>query len=92
MKDRLIEILKSTPPTRLKCVGRMCGKTYTTLSGVAEHLIENNVVAVVRCKDCKYSREDEESTYYGCTLYRDMRKGSDFCNYGERKTEGESKC
>lgn len=40
---------------------------------------------VVRCENCKYSREDKESTYYGCTLYRDMRKGSDFCNYGERK-------
>ena len=85
MKDRLIEILKSTPPTRLKCIGRACGKTYTTLSGVAEHLVANNVVEVCRCKDCKYSGKDPLVDMYGCTLYRDMRKGDDFCNYGERK-------
>lgn len=84
MKDKLFEILKSTPPTRLKCVGRMTGKTYTTLSGVAEHLIANDVVQVVRCKNCKYSRE-EDCDMYGCTMFRDMRKGDDFCNYGERK-------
>lgn len=44
MKDRLIELLRSTPPTRLNCVGRMVGKTYTTLSGVANHLIANGVI------------------------------------------------
>ena len=83
MKDKLFEILKSTPPTRLKFCGRMVGKTYATLSGVAEHLIANDVVQVVRCNNCKYSRE-EDSDMYGCTLYRDMRKGDDFCNYGEK--------
>lgn len=48
-----------------------------------------DVVKVVRCKDCKYSREDKElCDIYGCTLFRDMRGGLDFCNYGEQKTKG----
>ena len=86
MKDKIIEILKNTPPTRCKFRGRMVGKTYTTLSGVAEHLIANDVVKVCRCKDCVYANEDNEGTdLYECRFYRDMRKGSDFCNYGKRR-------
>lgn len=49
MRDRLFELLKSTPPTRLKAVGRMVGKTYTTLTGVADHLLANGVI-VPPCK------------------------------------------
>ena len=49
MKDRLIELLISTPPTRLKCVGRAIGKTYTTASGIADHLLANGVI-VLPCK------------------------------------------
>lgn len=49
MKDRLIELLINTPPTRLKCVGRAIGKTYTTASGIADHLLANGVI-VLPCK------------------------------------------
>jgi predicted Zn-ribbon and HTH transcriptional regulator len=88
MKERLIEILKNTPPTRLKAVGRMVGKTYTTLSGVADHLIANDVVEVCRCKDCVYSREDAEiADLYGCSLSRNMQKPNDYCSYGRRKEQ-----
>ena len=44
-----------------------------------------NYVAVVRCKDCTYAGKDiMTDDMYGCCFYRDMRKGSDFCNYGKR--------
>lgn len=86
MKEKLIEILKNTPPTRIKFVGRMVGKTYTTLSGVAEHLIANDVVKVVRCENCAYANENKElSDMCDCRFYRDMRKKTDFCNYGTRR-------
>lgn len=49
MKDKLIKLMKNTPPTRLKAVGRMIGKTYTTLSGIADHLLANGVI-VLPCK------------------------------------------
>jgi hypothetical protein len=47
-----------------------------------------DVVEVCRCKDCDFAKENgttEDFNYYDCALYRDMRKGSDFCNYGKRR-------
>ena len=48
-REKLIELILTTPPTRLKCVGRAAGKTYTTASGVADHLLANGVI-VLPCK------------------------------------------
>jgi hypothetical protein len=45
-------------------------------------------VKVVRCKDCKYARGNLVSIgIVDCLMYRDIRKGDDFCNYGERKEQ-----
>lgn len=45
----------------------------------------DNVVEVVRCRECAYAGKDiMNDDMYGCSFYRDMRKGSDFCNYGTR--------
>ena len=49
MKDKLIELIINTPPMRLKAVGRANGKTFTTVSHMADHLLANNVV-VLPCK------------------------------------------
>lgn len=59
-----------------------------------------DVVKVVRCKDCKYSRElqtKSEKTMYcsGCVICTNgeisdtefAMWGADFCSYGERKEE-----
>lgn len=46
-----------------------------------------DVVEVCRCEDCAFAKENattEDFNYYDCALYRDMRKGSDFCDYGKR--------
>lgn len=48
-KEKLIELLISTPPTRLKAVGRAVGKTFTTASTIADHLLANGVI-VAPCK------------------------------------------
>jgi hypothetical protein len=45
---------------------------------------------VVRCKDCKYARGNLVPIgIIDCLMYRDMRKGEDFCNYGEKRDESE---
>ena len=43
-----------------------------------------DVVEVCRCKDCSFANELGDDLYE-CRFYRDMRKGSDFCNYGKRR-------
>ena len=59
MKDKLIELIINTPPTRLKAVGRMMGKTYTTASGIANHLLANGVT-ILPCNvgDSVYAVDD----------------------------------
>ena len=63
---------------------------------VADHLIANDVVPVVRCKDCKYAYINSFSAAWGVALCKKLsneaetaiRKQDDFCSYGERR-EGE---
>lgn len=42
-----------------------------------------DVVEVVRCKDCKNYKGEE----YNCWVMRTKMKSSDFCSYGERKSD-----
>lgn len=54
---------------------------------IADHLISNNVVPVVRCKDCKSFQADEivapgTGTCWHCEMVMEF---DDFCSYGERK-------
>jgi hypothetical protein len=82
-------------------------KTITFADGVRifdriKHLPAADVVEVVRCKDCIYSREldkYEKKLYLdncvGCTQHSVsyhslIIEDNDFCSYGERK-EGEKK-
>lgn len=69
----------------------------------ARRIIRNmstaDVVEVVKCKDCKYSREMDKyekllylETCVGCThhstsYYSLIMQGDDYCSYGERKEE-----
>lgn len=60
---------------------------------VAEILVDNDVVVVVRCKDCKHwsIRPGNEPTKdYFCEVNENpriklTRSADDFCSYGERK-------
>lgn len=50
--------------------------------------LEEEVVEVVRCKDCEYGREEDHNTY-SCANFPDgiggYISGECFCSYGERK-------
>ena len=54
-------------------------------SAIAQHLIDNGVTAVVRCKDCKWMYS--EMGNYCCRSHRGLVRicGNSFCSYGERK-------
>ena len=49
-----------------------------------------DVVEVVRCKDCKYSF-DNDSVLCWCDFWCNYTALSDFCMHGERKEEREEK-
>ena len=54
----------------------------------ARDLIENGVVPVVRCKDCKMRCQESILVVKHCTLTGIPTDDDDFCSYGERRTEG----
>ncbi len=66
-------------------------------SRLAEHLIANDVVPVVRCENCKYWYKSKEFSPFGWCLqrvndlayvsYKDRMEPDDFCSKGERKCE-----
>lgn len=84
-KEKLIDILSIPIHPRI-------GADYTEV--VADYLLDNDVLPVVRCKDCKYwevrtSNETagecmcgDKSTGYGSCFFS---FSEDFCSYGERK-------
>ena len=74
----------------LKCLpwGEVSSRTA---KDIADHLIANDVVTVVRCKDCKkFYRHTQIDTDRGdCWAYGignlRVKRIDDFCSYGERK-------
>jgi hypothetical protein len=68
------------------CGGHGLNYEYTVaLKHEVDAIPTADVVEVCRCKDCAYAGKDiMHDDMYGCSFYRDMRKGDDFCNYGKR--------
>ena len=83
-REKLIELL-----TQVAVVG-----DYLDMRKVADHLIANDVVPVVRCKDCKHYKPRNQSVYWNettpcCHRSAALKFPADgFCSYGERR-EGE---
>lgn len=79
--DRLIELLEEAE-------GQV-NNDVPSLKMIADHLIENDVVPVVRCKDCKYRYAPTRcALWYGTVNDQEyfVERGEDFyCSYGERK-------
>lgn len=55
---------------------------------VADYLLDNDVVPVVRCKDCDHRSDVLDCGNYLCNrkMYG-MVRPNDFCSYGERRTD-----
>ena len=85
MREKLIEILRK--PIFLH-------EQADPTEAVADYLIDNDVVPVVRCKDCKsWYRWDAHAGE--CRSDKiDIHSGTldtDFCSYGERRTDDQRK-
>ena len=60
-----------------------------TAQDIADHLAENDVVPVVRCKDCVWYDTGSYDAY--CSHLPDgmsYPKEDDFCSCGERRNDG----
>ena len=97
MREKLIELV-SDAELPMKNDGRIIGWYALDFHGalyMADHLIANDVVPVVRCKDCKYYYDYGVNREYCCHRSKDGRqvfdvkfKADDFCSYGVRKDNG----
>ena len=77
MREKLVEVLETVvSPNELLCYGGV----LVTTSRVADHLIVNDVVPVVRCKDCYNCTKSK-----WCNLLMMDVKDEWFCSHGERK-------
>lgn len=58
------------------------------LDEIKEYLANNDVVEVVRCRDCRRYATDNKGERY-CPFTKGLRKPKpdDFCSYGERKDD-----
>ena len=76
-KEKLIDILSIPIHPRI-------GADYTEV--VADYLLDNDVLPVVRCKDCKHRKPDIMcDDYTACEYRQTVMPNSGFCSYGERK-------
>ena len=55
---------------------------------IADHLIANDVVPVVRCGNCCLTQHSPYALCVWCDKHHKTMKQTDFCSYGERR-EGE---
>lgn len=70
MRDKLIKILQDM------------SRVAFTNEKKTEYLLEHDVVPVVKCKDCKYSKDGD-----CCRIFETETGRGNFCGYGERRTE-----
>ena len=80
MREKLIEILR---------VPIFLHELVDPTEAVADYLLDNDVVPVVRCKDCKHFVAPQgvpccDNFYW---LGFPNASGNDFCSYGERKDD-----
>ena len=78
MREKLIELLESAESA---VYWNSSDKGF--IEKIADHLIANDVVPVVRCKDCT-----QYNGHRYCRYTELIVLDNDFCSYGERKDNG----
>ena len=77
-RERLIEILSTKVYPR---------EGIDPAAVIADFLLDNDVVPVVRCKDCRNLRQSGSGWY--CNEYGGTITPQDYCSRGERIADGE---
>ena len=102
MREKLIELLgydvcKHDCCDDCECQGSTDACIAILKESMADLLISNDVVPVVRCKDCEHwmpgdsmmgDSIDDMQRVGGCPYVRFRRLENDFCCEGERKNNG----
>ena len=88
MREKLIEILRCgiEHHEELKekwIIGGKVGERPSIIKSFADILVTNDVVQVVRCKDCT-----QYNGHRYCRYTELIVLDNDFCSYGERKDNG----
>jgi hypothetical protein len=82
VKEKLIELVNAARDIR---TGQDLAER------IADHLIANDVVPVVRCEDCEHYRKNQYDANgdMWCNYWADWlpTEPNDFCSYGERKSK-----
>ena len=86
MRDRLVELMVEADAydgyeCKLCTDDHSCFRCYFTK--LANHLFENDVVPVVRCKDCKYFVVEDLYCSHNYAFYETIPNF--YCSFGERK-------
>ena len=74
-RDRLIKTLNDWARANNDCI---------EAESIADYLLANGVVKVVRCKDCKSSIAPDECSCF-CNYFDKFVLLRDFCSFGELK-------
>ena len=81
MREKLIEIV-------FKSLCNHIHKSCKLAENIADDLIANDVVPVVRCKDCKASSPYENRpSYLFCMENFRVVDNDDFCSYGRKERQ-----
>ena len=83
------------PNIREKLAEIICDNPFLCVPGgflfyekAADNLIANGVTVPVRCKECKFWREDiliDDDDTKCCSIGMYMTKGNNFCSFGKRR-------
>lgn len=60
------------------------------VDAIVDAILANDVVEVVRCKDCAYCRYVDAADIYRCDrrgYYSEEVKADDYCSHGERREQ-----
>ena len=75
MREKLIELL-----SEVQYLGGLEEK-------IADRLIANDVIQVVRCKDCRFTEGRSKYGWLWCGKWNDARDDYGYCYRGERRTD-----
>ena len=80
MREKLMKLIASKHELLINL-----NTSIPNLFKLTEHLVENDVVQVVRCKDCENGYTIDGTGALDCCLHGMYVEPDDFCSYGERE-------
>ena len=93
-RDKLIQILKNDNcPSPMLCSPecKYIDSADCYAERLADMLIENDMIKVVRCRDCanygKYNFNDKYDENGWCNIWRATKFDHNFCEYGKRRED-----